>query len=95
LKSKSRYISNGNVIFFPGHDEAESLLRRNKSNNAESIFLDNLDNSELSSLAFLFGGVGDGRHAYLTLLDAQHQYKSLSEEKQEKFRLHLTLNDIR
>ena len=71
------------------------MLQRNEGNDAESILLDKLDDNELSSLAFLFGGVGDGRHAYLTLLDAQHQYKSLSEEKQEKFRLHLTLNDIR
>jgi len=77
-----------------GHDESESLLRRNEGSNAESILLDELDDEELSSLSFLFGGVGDGRHAFATQLDANHQYQSLSETKQDKFRLHMTLNDI-
>lgn len=78
-----------------GHNESESLLRRNEGSNSESILLDELDDEELSSLSFLFGGVGDGRHAFATLFDANHQYQSLSETKQDKFRLHMTLNDIR
>ena len=78
-----------------GQDESESLLQRNENNDAQSIVLDKLDDDELSSLAFLFGGVGDGRHVFATLLDANHLYQSLSEAKQMKFHLHLTLNDIR
>ena len=78
-----------------GHDVSESLLQRSEGNNAQSILLDDLDDDELSSLAFLFGGVGDGRHAFATLLDAHSQYRSLSQTKQEKFRLHMTMNDIR
>ena len=82
-------------LSYTGHDVSESLLQRNEGSNAQSILLDELDAEELSSLAFLFGGVGDGRHAFATLLDAHSQYQSLSEEKQDKFRLHMTLNDIR
>ena len=82
-------------FFGTGHDESESLLRRNEGSNAKSILLDELDDEELSSLSLLFGGVGDGRHAFATLLDANHQYQSLSDMKQDKFRLHMTLNDIR
>ena len=38
--------------------------------------------------------MGDRRHLFATLLDAHHQYRSLSEAKQEKFKLHMTLNGI-
>ena len=69
-------------------------MRRNEGSNADSIILDELDDDELSSLSFLFGGVGDGRHVFATLLDAHQQYQSLSESKQEKFCLHMMLNDI-
>ena len=68
-----------------GHDESESLLQRNEGSKAQSILLDELEEGELSSLAFLFGGVGDARHVMATLLDAYHQYLSLSKAKQEKF----------
>ena len=78
-----------------GHDESESLLQRNEGSKAQSILLNELEDEELSSLAFLFGGVGDGRHAMATLLDAHCQYMSLSDAKQDKFKLHMTLNDIR
>lgn len=77
-----------------GHDVSESLLVRNESNEAQSIRLADLTDKEISSLAFLFGGVGDGRHVMATLLDAHHQYRSLPPSQQEKFRLHMTLNDI-
>jgi hypothetical protein len=78
-----------------GHDVSESLLQRNEGSKAQSILLDELEGEELSSLAFLFGGVGDGRHCMASLLDAYYQYMSLSNVKQEKFKLHMTLNDIR
>lgn len=77
-----------------GHDISESLLQRNQDSKAQSIILSELEGEELTSLAFLFGGVGDGRHVMATLLDAHHQYRTLSAEKQEQFKLHMTLNDI-
>ena len=85
-------LTKSSLSFYPalstlvsGHDESESLLQRNEGSNAESIILDDLDDDELSSLSFLFGGVGDGRHVFATLIDAHHQFRSLSETKQEKF----------
>lgn len=75
-----------------GHDKSESLLRH-PDIDSQSIHLKDLDDNELS-LALLFGGVGDARHVMATLLDAHHQYLTLPSRKKEKFRLHLTLNDI-
>jgi hypothetical protein len=89
------YIFHNFIYQYTGHDKSESLLRRNEGSDCQPILLGKLNDEELSSLAFLFGGVGDGRHVFATLLDAQNQYKSLSDEKREKFRLHMTLNDIR
>lgn len=70
------------------------MLVRNEQNEAQSIHLADLADDEIGSLAFLFGGVGDGRHAMATLIDAHNQYRSLSPEQQQRFRMHLTLNDI-
>ena len=89
------YSLSPHLVLHTGHDESESLLQRNEGSNAQSILLDDLGDEELSSLSLLFGGVGDGRHAFVTLLDAHSQYQSLREVKQDKFRLHMTLNDIR
>ena len=76
-----------------GHDEAESLLRH-ETIESQSIHLKDLSDEELSSLSFLFGGVGDARHVMASLFDAHHQYLTLPSPKQDKFRLHMTLNDI-
>eukprot|EP00956_Cyclotella_meneghiniana_P011508 scaffold16164_cov23-Cyclotella_meneghiniana.AAC.1 len=76
-----------------GHDESESLLRH-ETIESQSIHLKDLTDLELSSLSFLFGGVGDARHVMATMFDAHHQYLTLPSSKQAKFRLHMTLNDI-
>eukprot|EP00578_Thalassiosira_sp_NH16_P030003 CAMPEP_0181080430 /NCGR_PEP_ID=MMETSP1071-20121207/2563_1 /TAXON_ID=35127 /ORGANISM="Thalassiosira sp., Strain NH16" /LENGTH=1044 /DNA_ID=CAMNT_0023161907 /DNA_START=65 /DNA_END=3199 /DNA_ORIENTATION=- len=76
-----------------GHDVSTSLLVHPKID-AQSIHLKDLTDDELSSLAVLFGGVGDGRHVFATLLDAHYQYTSLPSHQQEKFNIHITMNDI-
>ncbi|EPQ55702.1 hypothetical protein GLOTRDRAFT_128915 [Gloeophyllum trabeum ATCC 11539] len=46
------------------------------------------------SLSFLFGGVGDARHAYGTFIDIHRQFRKLDPSKKADVRIHLTLLDI-
>jgi hypothetical protein len=65
-------MTDGAEYYTVGHDEIQSALssyilksRRNRGDNGGRIKLADLPNDELSSLAFLFGGVGDGNRIYL------------------------------
>jgi len=60
-----------------GHDNAESLLEEGKIE----------PNCQFN---ILFGGVGDARHAFTTILD--HHYHRV--KKSLDFNLHITMNDI-
>ncbi|OJT04030.1 hypothetical protein TRAPUB_5266 [Trametes pubescens] len=62
----------------------------------ESDILDfnKLSRERLSQMAFLFGGVGDGRHAFGTICGVFDAYKALPRTKQAIFRTHLTMLDI-
>ncbi|KAI9060061.1 hypothetical protein FKP32DRAFT_1656899 [Trametes sanguinea] len=61
---------------------------------AYPLHLDKLPTDHLSEVAFLFGGVGDGRHAFGSLAGLHKAYKKLSKLKKAKFRAHLTLLDV-
>ncbi|TFK84364.1 hypothetical protein K466DRAFT_527460 [Polyporus arcularius HHB13444] len=56
--------------------------------------IDKLSVDMLSKLAFMFGGVGDGRHVLGTLCGLLDGYWKLSKAKQLQFKAHLTLLDI-
>lgn len=84
-----------------GHDRVTSALGEGYYNDdgdwspaCPSIDLSTLPEEHLSELNILFGGVGDARHVYTTLCDANKQYKELSTEKKKLFKLNLLLNDI-
>jgi len=84
-----------------GHDRVTSALGEGYYNDdgdwtpaCPSIDLSTLQEEHLSNLNILFGGVGDARHVYTTLCDANKQYKELSSEKKKLFKLNLLLNDI-
>ncbi|KAI0649800.1 hypothetical protein C8Q79DRAFT_923284 [Trametes meyenii] len=49
---------------------------------------------KLSQISFLYGGVGDGRHALGTVAGLYQAYKKLPGSKQSAFHAHLTLLDI-
>ena len=83
-----------------GHDLACSALGPGDPVNEEGdvcsppIQLQELPKEDLANLAVLFGGVGDARHVFVTLVDAFRQWESLAGDKSKQFHLHLTLNDI-
>lgn len=70
----------------------------NQETPEESIRLCDLSKHELQgSLNFLFGGVGDARHVWATLLDTHCQLRSLDKDKEKKKNdlcLRITMNDI-
>ncbi|KAI0649827.1 hypothetical protein C8Q79DRAFT_1033643 [Trametes meyenii] len=56
--------------------------------------LDKIPVKKLSTLSFLFGGVGDGRHAFGTLVGLQQAYKKLENKRRSAFHAHLNFLDI-
>ncbi|KAI0366581.1 hypothetical protein BV20DRAFT_1124210 [Pilatotrama ljubarskyi] len=60
----------------------------------DPLVLDQLPVDKLSEVAFLFGGVGDGRHAFGTLVGLHDAYKKLSKAKRVRLHAHLTMLDI-
>ena len=59
------------------------------------INLCDLNEKELSSLRFFFGGFGDARHVFLTFIDIHRQVIELSNEKQKYLKFSLVVNDIK
>ena len=59
------------------------------------INLKKLDVEDLSSLRFFFGGFGDARHIYASLIDFHTQALKLSSSKQKYLKFTLVVNDIK
>ncbi|KAH9848533.1 hypothetical protein C2E23DRAFT_785783 [Lenzites betulinus] len=78
-----------------GHDPLIDLTVGWGSGNADDpLKFDRLSVDKLSHLSFLFGGVGDGRHALATIAGLFQSYKTLSKKRKSLFNTHLTLLDI-
>ncbi|KAF8968697.1 hypothetical protein BDZ97DRAFT_324231 [Flammula alnicola] len=76
-----------------GHDEIHSLLDRVDAETDEfSPRIETLDERHRSRLSYLFGGSGDARHVFGTLIDIVHKLHDASGF--ESTRVHLTLIDI-
>ncbi|KAI0357689.1 hypothetical protein OH77DRAFT_1502792 [Trametes cingulata] len=60
----------------------------------DPLDLNKLPKNCLSEVAFLFGGVGDGRHAFGTLSGLHDAYKALPKAKRVLLHAHLTMLDI-
>ncbi|KAJ7777182.1 hypothetical protein B0H16DRAFT_1360889 [Mycena metata] len=58
------------------------------------VNVQNMSDEEASCLAFLFGGVGDARHVYSTLVGLHRAHQKMDEKRQGAFRVHITLLDI-
>jgi hypothetical protein len=110
-------LTAGNEYFPVGNDDIRSALSsyihkplREPGSSGGRIKLADLSHSELSSLAFLFGGVGDGkhvadtawflftydagRHVYATLIDLGFQTRETALPKRSSLSVHITLLDI-
>ncbi|KAJ7663880.1 hypothetical protein DFH06DRAFT_1393704, partial [Mycena polygramma] len=53
-----------------------------------------MPDEDLSRLSFIFGGVGDARNVYSTLVGLHRAHKKLDAKRQGVFRVHITLLDI-
>ncbi|CEP03319.1 DUF4470 domain-containing protein [Plasmodiophora brassicae] len=81
-------------------------LRRNGSTREDTrsaLLLAEMDEGQLRNLSFFFGGVGDARHVFTTLLDVQRQMMSLTNDSEwpaddhpiwGHLRMHIVVNDI-
>ncbi|KAH8102117.1 hypothetical protein BXZ70DRAFT_930357 [Cristinia sonorae] len=76
-----------------GMDDVFSILR-GFPGFSRPMNLKTLPISRLSSLSFLYGGVGDGRHVYTTIIDLHHEWKKLPKDKGDALFTHITMLDI-
>ncbi|KAK0437373.1 hypothetical protein EV421DRAFT_1828683 [Armillaria borealis] len=78
-----------------GHDVPMSLIDRWGTQQDENpLVLNQLSLSKISKLAFFFGGCGDARHVFGTLISLHKSFTQLGKNKKKHFRVHLTLLDI-
>lgn len=82
-----------NEMFVYGHDNPSSAFSGGE-NFLLPMKLKSLSSGERSQISILFGGVGDARHVFATILDAHKQLRELSQQKRTYFRIHLTMNDV-
>ncbi|KAJ7467818.1 hypothetical protein B0H11DRAFT_1814028 [Mycena galericulata] len=77
-----------------GQDEMLSLFDDWGPKDPNPLNIGALSKARLSELSFFFGGVGDARNAYATLIGGHRAYKTLPKDKRSAMRMHLTLLDI-
>ncbi|KAI0672184.1 hypothetical protein C8Q78DRAFT_971990 [Trametes maxima] len=78
-----------------GHDPIIDLTAGwGEDSGKNPLNIDRLSSEKLSRISFLYGGVGDGRHALGTVAGLYQAYKKLPGSKKSVFRAHLTLLDI-
>ncbi|KAF7976940.1 hypothetical protein HWV62_5363 [Athelia sp. TMB] len=81
-----------------GADEVISLFHgwgpANGDDGKFPLDMKSLSDGELSRVSFLFGGVGDARHAFGTIIGAHKAYKTLEKRRRSLFKVHLTMLDF-
>ncbi|KIJ65506.1 hypothetical protein HYDPIDRAFT_130715 [Hydnomerulius pinastri MD-312] len=79
-----------------GHDPIKSLVDGwgPLADKPYPLKLNEIPKTDLSELSFLFGGVGDARHVYGTLVGLHQVHQSLNKTKRELLHVHLTLLDV-
>ncbi|KAH8101280.1 hypothetical protein BXZ70DRAFT_935376 [Cristinia sonorae] len=81
-----------------GHDHPLSIVDdwgdRGHASSKDPLKISHLPEEELSNLAFLFGGVGDARHVFGSIIGLHQAYQKLDETKRSVMKIHLTLLDI-
>ncbi|KAK7681418.1 hypothetical protein QCA50_015510 [Cerrena zonata] len=80
-------------FFTIGHDIPMSIVN-DWGLDPDPLLPSQLTTDSLPHLALLFGGVGDGRHAYGSIIGLHKTYLSLGKRQKSSFRVHLTLLDI-
>ena len=59
------------------------------------IDLAKLDDKSLRSLKFFFGGFGDARHLFASMIDLSNQSSILNKKKKELLNVSFVVNDIK
>ncbi|KAJ7498066.1 hypothetical protein B0H11DRAFT_1998531 [Mycena galericulata] len=80
--------------FTIGQDALMSLVDDWGPQHDAPLKLQSMSGTELSRLNFLFGGVGDARHVYSTLVGLHRAHKKLDKKRRDTFRGHITLLDL-
>ncbi|TCD63146.1 hypothetical protein EIP91_005905 [Steccherinum ochraceum] len=93
LPKFKRAADPGLEYFSIGHDEPMSIAEDWGQDRSEPLKIKSFSQQRLSNLSFLFGGVGDGRHAFGSIIGLHRLYKDLPPVKQKAFKTHLTLLD--
>ncbi|KAF8962201.1 hypothetical protein BDZ97DRAFT_1130396 [Flammula alnicola] len=86
-----------NELYNFGHDRVRSLLDgiNGVRDDSDSIKLEFFADEERKKLSFLFGGSGDARHVFGTLIDVADSTRNLPlPEQRNSVDLHMTLVDI-
>ncbi|KZW02971.1 hypothetical protein EXIGLDRAFT_828752 [Exidia glandulosa HHB12029] len=95
--SKQRHFKNmqasfGLEYYTVGQDDAETLLASDPL--MPDIDITRFKNPQLSELSFLFGGCGDCRHAFGSLIDVHQESLGLKAAQRAALRLNMSLVDI-
>ncbi|KZP20325.1 hypothetical protein FIBSPDRAFT_789699 [Athelia psychrophila] len=77
-----------------GTDDVISLFDGWGPNYDFPLEVKDLSEEELSKISFLFGGVGDARHAFGTIIGAHRAFKTLGKHRRSALQIHLTLLDL-
>ncbi|KAI0737514.1 hypothetical protein C8Q80DRAFT_1115040 [Daedaleopsis nitida] len=77
-----------------GHDHIIDLTKGWGQDYPQPLHLDKFSAGDLQNIAFLFGGVGDARHVFGSLLGLSAAHKTMGAKGQADFHAHLTLLDI-
>ncbi|KAJ7886396.1 hypothetical protein B0H14DRAFT_2338211, partial [Mycena olivaceomarginata] len=84
------------------HDDILSLLEKSSefedsslTGEQDSIDLATFSEAQLSKLAFLFGGVGDARHVFGTVVGLHETLNRLSPKQRKALKVHITLLDVK
>jgi len=81
-------------FFSIGHDDPLSVVDDWGPEDSDPLSLSTMPLSRLSRLGFLFGGVGDARHIYGSIIGLHRASQRLSKDRQSVVHAHFTLLDI-
>ncbi|KAF7985824.1 hypothetical protein HWV62_490 [Athelia sp. TMB] len=77
-----------------GTDEVISLFDGWGPDANFPLEMKDFSSDELSRVSFLFGGVGDARHVFGTIIGAHRALQTLPKQRRSNFRVHLTMLDL-
>ncbi|KAK0461719.1 uncharacterized protein EV420DRAFT_1526820 [Desarmillaria tabescens] len=94
--SMARKAARSDLEYFTiGHDDVMSIISDwGLENKGNTFDLRKVSAERLSQLSFIWGGGGDGRHIFGSIIGLNQTYLELAPEKREASRIHFTLLDI-